>query len=115
MLQEFVDFIYDNNFFYYLEGEKELQAFINKAKKYNLPQGLIGQGENLFQQFITLKHDELLEHKSQIKRALRIELSDKYFSPSERIKYSLEDDIQLQEAINVLANESEYKKILAIK
>ena len=110
MFQEFVDFIYDNNFFYYIEGEKELQSFIEKAKKHRLSEELIIQGEDLLQQLTALKHNELIKHKSQIKRALRIELSDKYLSPTDRIKYSLEDDKQLREAIGVLTNESEYKK-----
>jgi carboxyl-terminal processing protease len=115
IFQHFIDFVYENNFFYYLEGEKELQSFIENARKHSLPENMVSQGEGLLQQLTSLKHDELLKHKRQIKRALLIELSDKYFSPTERIKYSLHDDVQLRGAIEVLANEAEYKKILVIK
>jgi carboxyl-terminal processing protease len=115
MFQQFIDFIYENNFYYYLEGEKELQSFIEKSENHSLPESLVSQGENLLQQLITLKHDELLKHKNQIKQAILIELSDKYFSPTERIRYSLQDDVQLLGAIEVLGDEAEYKKILVIK
>jgi carboxyl-terminal processing protease len=115
MFQAFIDFIYDNNFFYYLEGEKELQSFIEKAKMYGLTAEIVAKGEALFQQMTNLKHDELLKHKAQIKRSLRIELSDKYFNATERIRYSLHNDLPLQVALEVLADESEYKKILVIK
>jgi carboxyl-terminal processing protease len=113
--QEFIDFSYDNNFFYYLEGEKELQSFIEKAKTYGLSEEIITEGESLFQQLTSFKHEELVKHKTQIKHALLIELNDKYLNSSERIRYSLKDDVQLREAIAVLADESEYKKILVIK
>ena len=115
MLQEFIDFAYDNNFFYYFEGEKDLQSFIDKTRKNEMTKDLSSQGEALLKALNNLKHDELLKHTEQIKRAICIELSDKYFSPTERIKYSLRDDNQLRAAIGLLKNQSEYKRILAIK
>ena len=42
------------------------------------------------------------------------ELAEKYFGSKEKIKYSFRYDKQLQSAIDVLLNSSEYKKILAI-
>jgi hypothetical protein len=42
-------------------------------------------------------------------------LTEKYYGNKEKIRYSLKQDEQLHEAIDVVLNEREYKKILAIK
>jgi len=42
-------------------------------------------------------------------------LTEKYYGTKDKIKYSLNQDEQLDEAIDVVLNKGEYKKILAIK
>ena len=57
----------------------------------------------------------LLTHKKEIQQILLSELTEKYYDTKERIRFSLKQDEQLHEAIDVVLNKGEYKKILAIK
>ena len=62
-----------------------------------------------------MKSSDLVVHKQAIKNILLTELVEKYLGNHERINYSLKSDDQVYNAIDVVLNESEYKKILAIK
>ena len=60
------------------------------------------------------KDQYLIDEKQNIKRYLKLELAEKYFGRKGRYKYSIENDTQVLGAINVLANQTEYKRILAV-
>ena len=60
------------------------------------------------------KNNDIVNHREEIRNALLGELADKYFTNHKRIKYSLINDLQLNSALEVLNNKTEYKKILAI-
>ena len=60
------------------------------------------------------KNNDIVNHREEIRNALLAELADKYFTNHKRIKYSLINDLQLNSALEVLNNKTEYKKILAI-
>ena len=62
----------------------------------------------------TFKKEDLENHREEIRNALLAEIADKYFDNHTRIKYSLQNDLQLKSALEVLNNQIEYKKILAI-
>ena len=66
-------------------------------------------------QLDSLKESDLINQKKDIKLRLFAELTEKYYGNREKIGYSLDQDEQLHEAIDVVLNEGEYKKILAIK
>jgi len=115
IFDQFISFVREKNFDYKIEGESELDEFINIAHKKNLPQSIITDSEILLSKLQALKEKDLQTHKAQIKKTLLTELAEKYFGNKEKIYYSLKQDEQLFGAINVLTNKNEYKKILAIK
>jgi carboxyl-terminal processing protease len=115
ILDQFFNFVQSENFEYLIEGENEVNSFLDTAKEAELPQNIIASGEELLSQLNSLKESDLLNHKNDIKLRLFDELSEKYYGNKEKIGYSLIQDKQLHEAIDVVLNEGEYKKILAIK
>jgi hypothetical protein len=73
-------------------------------------------------ELITQLEEELEIQKKQyldksadkIKRYLKQELAEKYYGEKGRAKYALEDDPQIDKAIDVIVNHAEYKKILVV-
>ena len=112
---EFADFVKAENFEYLIEGESELNTFIETAKEVDLPQEIIDSGENLLSDLNALKESDLKNHEVEIKKMLLTELTEKYYGNKQKIRYGLIHDDQLDEAVDVLLNIGEYKKILAIK
>jgi len=112
---QFIDFVKTEDFEYLIEGENELNSFLDTARKSELSLNIITSGEELLNQLNSLKDSDLVNHKNEIKKILLSELTEKYYGTQDKIKYSLNQDEQLHEAIDVVLNEGEYKKILAIK
>ena len=90
-------------------------AFLDSARDSDFPQEIIDSGEELLQNVNKIKEADLINHKEEIRDLLLSELAEKYFGNQEKTRYSLKYDEQLHEAIDVVLNEKEYKKILAIK
>jgi carboxyl-terminal processing protease len=115
IFNQFITFVRADDFEYLIESEDELNSFLDTAKESDLPQNIIKSGEELLIQLNALKESDILSHKDEIKRILLSEISEKYYGTRDKIRYSLNQDEQLHEAIDVVLNIGEYKKILAIK
>jgi len=112
---QFTDYVKAEEFDYLIEGESELNSFLDRAKEVDLPQSIVTNGEALLAQLNDLKEKDIVNHNYEIKKMLLTELTEKYYGNDEKIRYGLIHDDQLHEAIDVVLNEGEYKKILAIK
>ena len=68
---------------------------------------------------MTLLHDskkhDMQKHRDNISHVLINELAEKYYGPKEKLRYTLQVDNQLKEAIGLLQDTQKYNKILAIK
>jgi carboxyl-terminal processing protease len=115
IFNQFITFVQSENFKYLIEGENELNSFLDEARESDLPQNIIASGEELLIQLNSLKESDIVSHKDEIKQILLSEMTEKYYGTKDKIRYSLDKDEQLDEAIDVVLNEGEYKKILAIK
>jgi carboxyl-terminal processing protease len=115
IFNQFINFAQSEDFEYLIEGENELNSFLDTARKSELPLNIISTGEELLTQLNSLKDSDIISHKNEIINVLLSELTEKYYGTQDKIKYSLNQDEQLHEAIDVVLNAGEYKKILAIK
>ncbi len=114
ILNEFFAYANDIEFSYEIEGEENLEKFIEIAEKNSIREDLIISAKILLDSLQNYKNNDIVNHREEIRNALLAELADKYFSNHKRIKYSLINDLQLNSALEVLNNKTEYKKILAI-
>ena len=115
IFKKFITFVRSEDFEYLIEGENELNSFLDTAREFDLPQYIIASGEELLTQLNALKESDILSYNNEIKQLLLSDLTEKYYGNKEKIRYSLKQDEQLHEAIDVVLNKGEYKKILAIK
>ena len=115
IFDQFITFARSEDFEYLIEGENELNSFLDTAREFDLPQNIIASGEELLTQLNALKESDIVSQNNEIKQLLLSDLTEKYYGNTEKIRYSLKQDEQLHEAIDVVLNKGEYKKILAIK
>ena len=115
IFSEFINFVAQNEFDYQTDGEAELEKFISIQKKNNGSAELIENAEIL----MTLLHDskkhDMQKHRDNISHVLINELAEKYYGTKEKLRYTLQVDNQLKEAIGLLQDTQQYNKILAIK
>ena len=114
ILNEFFAYADDIEFSYEIEGEENLEKFIEIAEKNSIREDLIVSAKILLDSLQNFKNKDIVNHREEIRNALFAELADKYFTNHKRIKYSLLNDLQLNSALEVLNNQTEYRKILAI-
>jgi carboxyl-terminal processing protease len=115
VFDQFTSYLDDQKFTYQIEGENELKKFITIARNNNFSKEIIQQTEALIAKLNSLKRTNLQNHRPEITRMLLDELAEKYFGTNEKIRYTMVNDQQLYSAIDLVLNNSEYKKILAIK
>ena len=115
IFDEFISYLAEQNFNYQIEGENELKKFIAISEKNKFPQELKNETQDLLSKLDVLKKKDLQNHRQEIMGMLMDELAEKYFGPNEKIRFTQTNDMQLQAAIDLVQNNSEYKKILAIK
>lgn len=58
------------------------------------------------------KQDDFERHKEDIRERLRSEILSRYLEQAEQVRASLEDDVQYQEAVELLRNDSQYLSML---
>ncbi len=115
VFDEFMSYLDNQKFTYQIEGENELKKFMTISQKNNFSKEIIQETEVLISKLNALKRANLENHRQDITRMLLDELAEKYFGTNEKIRYTLVNDQQLYSAIDIVLNNSEYKKILAIK
>ncbi len=115
VFDQFMSYLDDHKFTYQIEGENELKKFITISQQNNFSKDIVQQTEALIAKLNSLKRTNLQNHRLEITRMLLDELAEKYFGTNEKIRYTLVNDQQLPSAIDIVLNNSEYKKILAIK
>lgn len=115
IFNQFVDYVAENKFDYIIEGENEAIKLAEAIGKNELLTDLKNQTNEIINELDKLKEKDLINHKDEIQRALLSELAEKYFGPYDKIRYEIQDDKQLNAAVEVLNNQNQYKKILAIK
>ncbi len=109
---DFIDYVAKRNIKYKTKTDRALEAFIKSSKEekyYNKLSNEIEQLQN------DLKHDvrdDLIHFKSSIKELLSMAIITRYYYHHGVIEYSLENNLEISEALKVLANNEKYGSIL---
>jgi len=111
---DFLEYLSEEKFSYSLEGEREIQKFIDLAGKNRYPDSVSQQAELLLEQLNAIKQDHLIANKESIGEVLFNELAEKYYGSKDKFQYTLIYDEQIDAAIENLTDQNSYRKILAI-
>lgn len=94
--------------------EAELADLTDEAKREKFYEDLKPQLEQIKSSLADSKKTELSRHKDQIKKLLEREIVSRYFFEKGTVETSFKYDQEVKAAMNVLHNQTEYKKILKL-
>jgi carboxyl-terminal processing protease len=109
---EFVRWMKDKSYSYQSPLQAELEAFEAEAKKEKYYTNLKPQIEAIHTRLNDSKKNELMLYKDQIKTLLEEEIAARYYYEKGAVEARFKYDQEIKKAIQVLHNQTEYKKIL---
>ena len=109
---DFSSYISDKEYTYKTETEKSLEKLKKKAEEEDYFDNLSTEYDILFAKMLENKNNDLQKSKEEIKEILTGEIMSRYFYQKGRIKAGLNFDIEVEKAIEILNENTEYNKIL---
>ncbi len=113
--QAFKQYLGEKDFKYEPEGSREIAELKKLAQKKGFTESLSPILETLKTTLQREQEKELEYTDKSIKKYLRLEIAEKYYGAQGLKKFSLIDDRQAQQAVEILDNGRLYKSILKIK
>ena len=109
---DFSSYISDKEYTYKTETEKSLEKLKKKAEEEDYFDNLSSEYDILFAKMQENKNNDLQKSREDIKEILTGEIMSRYFYQVGRIKAGLNFDIEVDRAIQILNENTEYNKIL---
>ena len=113
--EHFVNYLSDKEYTYKTKTEEALEKLKEKATDENYFESLSDEYEALLSQLEANKGDDLFTNKEDIKEILTGEIRSRYFYQIGRIEAALNFDPELEKALEVLQDVSQYNEILEVK
>jgi carboxyl-terminal processing protease len=110
--QQFVDYLKDKDYSYKTKSEVELEELKKNAEDEKYFAEIKPEFDALVNKMTLNKKDDLIKHKQSIKKYLEEEITSRYYYQKGRVEFSLKNDDDLKEAINLLSDNSKMKAIL---
>lgn len=112
IFDEFILFVKSNNFTYDSRIEKKIKEIEELALEKNYNSGIAGSLKKIEEDIEAHEMSEIENSKEEITRAIVNEINKMIINESEQIEATFPYDIQLQKAVQLLEDRSEYNRIL---
>ncbi|MDX2174652.1 MAG: S41 family peptidase [Bacteroidota bacterium] len=109
---EFINYLSGKNYNYKTRSELELEDFKKNAITEKYYNDIKNELDALLAKMNTNKKEDLIKHKSEIKKYLEEEIISRYHYQKGRIEFSLKHDNDIVEAERLLADNSKLKILL---
>lgn len=113
--KQFLDFIKDKDYTYTTESERLLNEFKEKATKEEYFSAIENEYKALLEKKKNDKSQDVIKHQDEIKEMLEQEIVSRYYFQQGRLRSSFKHDLEMKEALAVLADDNKYKSILSSK
>jgi carboxyl-terminal processing protease len=110
--QDFVNWVKDKDFDYKTKSEENLNALIESSKNEKYYDEVSAEIDILTKKLAHDKNKDLMMFKDEIKDLISQEIVVKYYYEQGAIIYGLSRDPEVKEALRILNNDQEYKKVL---
>lgn len=107
---EFTKFVEERGFQYDSDSEKLLKQLLETSKKESI--SLEGDVKAIEAKIKASKKSEMAKYKDAIVDLIEKEIAGRYYYQNGKIQIGLRNDVEIKEAIDVLRDQSKYKKIL---
>jgi carboxyl-terminal processing protease len=112
---QFVSYMKDKDYSYKTLAENELEQFTEEAKKERYYNDIKTQVEQLTKKISDNKKNELMLNKEQIKMLIEEEIVSRYHLEKGSVESRFKYDKDVDEAVRIIHNPAEYKKILNLQ
>lgn len=109
---DFMNYVKEHKFSFETESEKILLKLKDKAIEEHYFNAIELAYNQLQTQMILDKEKDLLKHKKEIKLMLKTEIVTRYYHQKGRIRSNLQEDPEIEDAIQILNNIERYTAIL---
>jgi carboxyl-terminal processing protease len=110
--QQFVDFTKTKEYEYETETEKTLKTLEETAKDEKYYAALQKDLEDIHAKLKADKREDIFKYKDDIREILEEEIIARYYYQTGRVESTFDDDQDIREALRLLANPDQYKKLL---
>ena len=111
----FTEYLSDKDYSYKTETEKSLENFKKESKQEGYFIDLSNEYSILQNKLMEKKQDDLIKSKEDIQEILTMEIMSRYYFQKGRIKASINFDIEIKKAIEILQDPQKYDNILSRK
>lgn len=111
--EDFVNFIKDKDYSYTTASEKAVEELLSTAEKDKVSPQTISEIKRAKDLLMADKQNDIYKFKDEIKELLKSEIVSRYYYQKGRTEVALENDTELDRAVEILNNTKEYKKILS--
>lgn len=109
----FKSFVAQQDFDYLTETEAVLKQLVASAERESYLNAVNNQLSTLGDLIAEEKKNDLDKHRSEIEEMLRVEIVTRYYHQPGKIQAALQNDPEIETAINILSDPSKYKAILS--
>ncbi len=113
--QDFVSWMKDKTYTVQSPVEIELNELIEEAKLEKVYDDVKPQLDQIRVRLSEARKNELMHNKDQIKQLIEREIVSRYYFEKGSVENSFKHDQEVKAAIQILHNQSEYKKILNVQ
>ncbi len=112
IFNDFVTFLQGKDYDYKTESEKALERLRKKSREENYYEAIREDFESLKTKLMHDKDEDLIKHRKEVSRILEEEIVSRYYYQEGRLIHSLQDDIVVDKAVNILEGQNLYLTIL---
>ncbi|MCF8369799.1 MAG: S41 family peptidase [Bacteroidales bacterium] len=112
IFNSFLSFIENEGYHYSTKSEETLKKLKMIAEKEHYYADIEKEYDALVKKIEQNKKDDIIKHKEEIKKILRIELVSRYYYQKGKIISSLSDDSDIKKAIEIITEKDSYISIL---
>ncbi len=111
----FTEYLLDKDYSYKTETEKSLENFKKESEEEGYFIDLSNEYSILQNKLMEKKQDDLIKSKEDIQEILTMEIMSRYYFQKGRIKASINFDVEIKKAIELLQDPQKYDNILSRK
>jgi carboxyl-terminal processing protease len=111
--QEFVNYLKDKDYSYQTKSELELLNFKKTISEEEHFDKIKTEYETLLSKIEADKKDDLMNHKTSIKKYLEEEIASRYYFQKGRVEFSLKKDEDVAEALKLFSEKNKIQNILS--
>jgi carboxyl-terminal processing protease len=112
LYRDFVAWLEDKEYDYTTRVEKAIEDLVNYSEKEKYYEDIKNEIASLKKSVSHSKEQDLITFKEEIKSALKDEIVSRYYYEQGMVEASLDEDIEVGQAIQVLNNQDQYASML---